>query len=249
MVSLPDFPIALKEESVGQEQVRNQAAQAEPETESEEPSHPLLGENRHQGSPILPGKQGHRRRSESPFEGRFRHFPGRLERRPAQEKRRPGGGQALPGHPQGGLGWHIDIPSHARSFKSSISNTCSGVRPLPPLRPPSIRDNDWRISAPLASVRSPPSPPCPRRRTPPGSPPRRSRCARRRRRGASPSLPGTGGNPLRPIAPGKRPLPRTVPSPPRPPGKPHKPPWVRPPPPHREMPHGCRAQMWTRSRP
>src|SRR3972149_260995 len=186
MISLPDFPIALKEESVGQEQVRNQAAQAEPETESEEPSHPLLGENRHQGSPILPGKQGHRRRSESPFEGRFRHFPGRLERRPAQEKRRPEGGQALPGHPQGGLGRHIDIPSHARSFKSSISNTCSGVRPLPPLRPPSVRHHARRDSAP---------------------PP-----------------PGTGGNPPRPIAPGKRPLPRTVPSPPRPPGKPHNPP-------------------------
>src|SRR3989304_360559 len=182
MVSLPDFPIALKEESVGQEQVRNQAAQAEPETESEEPSHPLLGENRHQGGPILPGKQEHRRRSEGPFEGRLRHFPGRLERRPAQEKRRPEGGQALPGHPQGGLGRPVEIPSHARSFRSWISNTCSGVRPLPPLRPPPMRDNAWRISAPLASVRSPPLPPgripfprCPPPPPPPPPPPHQPR--------------------------------------------------------------------------
>src|SRR3990170_3630326 len=177
MVSLPDFPIALKEESVGQEQVRNQAAQAEPETESEEPSHPLLGENRHQGSPILPGKQEHRRRGEGPFEGRFRHFPGRLERRPAQEKRRPEGGQALPGHPQGGLGRHIDIPSHARSFKSSISNTCSGGGALPP--PP----------AP-----PPPPPPPPR---PPPPPPRGGRW------GANPLPHGPGDRPdQRMIIPG-----------------------------------------------
>src|SRR3989304_5504243 len=164
MISLPDFPIALKEESVGQEQVRNQAAQAEPETESEEPSHPLLGENRHQGSPILPGKQGHRGRGEGPFEGRFRHFPGRLERRPAQEKRRPEGGQALPGHPQGGLGRPVEIPSHARSFRSWISNTCSGGGRLPPSRPPPARHHPVRV------------PPSPCRTT--GRPPSRAGCSR-----------------------------------------------------------------------
>src|SRR4030067_243744 len=225
MVSLPDFPIALKEESVGQEQVRNQAAQAEPETESEEPSHPLLGENRHQGSPILPGKQGHRRRSESPFEGRFRHFPGRLERRPAQEKRRPEGGEAPPGRLR-------RPPSSARTRRS----------PRPAHDNPRIRrlrrsDGTFRCTPSCYGTSGRPpvgtGPTFPRRPQPPGSPPRRSRCARERRRGAPPSVPGTGGNPLRPIAPGKRPLPRTVPSPPRPHGQPHNPPWRHHTPPHR----------------
>src|SRR3990172_8546182 len=113
-----------QEETFGQDQVRDQAAQAEFETADEEPAHPLLGEDRHQGSTFHPGKQGRRGGGESPLEGIFRHFPARLEGRPAQEKRPPESGQAFQGDPQGGSGRQV-IPSDVRGPPSPAESEVS----------------------------------------------------------------------------------------------------------------------------